>query len=74
MSKTIKLILAITALSAIAPAQSLRAEAPARWLVAQIASCTLDGRQVPAGANYCREGRLWVCSGSGTWSNTNKPC
>ena len=74
MNKTIKLIAAIAALSAIAPVQSLRAEAPARWLVAQIASCNLDGRQVPAGANFCKEGRLWICSGSGTWTNTNKPC
>ena len=74
MKKTIKLIAAIAALSAIAPAQSLRAEAPARWLVAQTATCVLDGRQVPSGANYCREGFLWVCSGSGTWTNTNKPC
>lgn len=74
MKKTIKLIAAIAALSAIAPAQSLRAEAPARWLVAQNATCMLDGRQVPSGANYCKEGLLWVCSGSGTWTNTNKPC
>jgi hypothetical protein len=74
MKKTIKLITAIAALSAIAPAQSLRAEAPARWLVAQYATCVLDGRQVPSGANYCKEGRLWICSGSGTWTNTNKPC
>jgi len=72
--KTIKLIAVIAVLSAIAPAQSLRAEAPARWLVAQNVSCNLDGRQVPAGANYCRQGFLWVCSGSGTWTSTNKPC
>ena len=73
--RAIKLIAAVAVLAAIAPAQPLRAEAQSpRWLVAQIASCDLDGRRVPAGANYCREGRLWVCSGSGTWTNTNKPC
>jgi hypothetical protein len=73
--KAIKLIAAFAALAAIAPAQTLRAEAqPPRWLVAQNVTCTLDGRQVPVGANYCREGNLWICSGSGSWTNTNKPC
>ena len=73
--KAIKLIAAFAALAAVAPAQTLRAEAqPPRWLVAQNVTCELDGRRVPAGAHYCREGYLWVCSGSGTWNNTNKPC
>ena len=73
--KAIKLIAAFAALAATAPAQTLRAEAQTpRWLVAQEVSCTLDNRQVPVGARYCREGFLWVCSGGGTWNNTNKPC
>jgi hypothetical protein len=73
--KTIKLIAVLAALGSLAPAQNLRAEVQApRWLVAQIASCNLEGRQVPAGANFCKKGFLWVCSGSGTWTNTNKPC
>jgi hypothetical protein len=74
--KAIKLIAALAALAAIAPAQTLRAEAqqPPRWLVAQNATCDLDGRRVPVGTRYCREGYTWVCGGGGNWNNTNKPC
>lgn len=72
--KALKLIASIVALSAIAPAQSLRAEAPARWLLAQNAYCTLDGRKVPEGTSYCSQGSVLLCSASGTWRNTNKPC
>lgn len=73
--KAFKLLAAIATLTALASAQPLLADTtPGRWLVAQETSCVLDGRRVPIGANYCREGRMWVCSGSGTWTNTNKPC
>ena len=74
--KRLKLIAAIAALAAapVVPAQNKDTAAPAPWLVAQTATCDLDGRRVPSGASYCREGRVWVCSASGTWTNTNKPC
>jgi hypothetical protein len=74
--KRLKLIAAITALATMAPIVPAQGEqaAPAPWLVAQSATCELEGRRVPAGASYCREGRLWLCTASGTWSNTNKPC
>jgi hypothetical protein len=76
LMKTTTLIVGLSALGALAPAETLRAEPPARWLVAQQreTTCSLDGRQVPVGANYCRQSSLWVCSGNGTWTNTNRPC
>lgn len=74
MKKALRLMAAVATLTAIAPAQPLLAEPAPRWLVAQEVSCVLDGRRVPVGASYCREGRRWVCSGSGTWRNTNRSC
>ena len=70
--KFLKLVLAFALLAVAAPSSPQTAPAP--WLVAQIASCEVDGRKVPTEAYYCREGRLWVCTTNGTWTNTNKPC
>jgi hypothetical protein len=38
------------------------------------ATCTLDGRNVPQGMSYCREGYVVRCSARGTWENTGQRC
>lgn len=72
--KVLKLTLAAALSLSAAPTLPQAASATPSWLVAQVAYCDLDGRKVPNETTFCREGRLWVCSTSGTWSNTNKPC
>lgn len=72
--KPLKLVLAAALLLAAAPSLPQAPSAAPSWLVAQISYCDLDGRKVPTETQFCREGRLWVCSTSGTWTNTNKPC
>lgn len=71
--KLLKLTLAAALALVAAPTMPQAPSAPS-WLVAQVAYCDLDGRKVPTETRYCREGRVWECSKSGTWINTNKPC
>jgi hypothetical protein len=72
--KVLKLALAAAFSLAAAPSLPQAPAAPPAWLVAQISYCDIDGRKVPTDSTTCREGRLWVCSTSGTWTNTQKPC
>ena len=75
------MITAVLALGFITASMSLSAEPaskPAPWLVAQAdrpkPKCQVDGRDVPVGSTFCREGSLHVCDGRGTWSDSRKPC
>lgn len=75
----LKLALAAVAFAAAMPlAPAVANDRPAPWLVAQTdrvqRTCDLDGRKVPVGATYCREGKVHQCSPQGGWTNTNKPC
>lgn len=72
--KTFKLLVAAMLTGAAGPSLPQTPAAPPSWLVAQISYCDLEGRKVPTETRYCREGRVWECSKSGTWINTNKPC
>jgi hypothetical protein len=74
--KALKIVLAVAALAASVPlAPAVANDRPAPWLVAQTErTCEFDGRRVPVGATYCREGKVWLCTPQGGWINTNKPC
>jgi hypothetical protein len=77
--KTLKLVLAIATFAAAMPlAPAVANDRPAAWLVAQTdrveRTCDLDGRKVPVGTMYCREGKVQQCTPQGGWINTNKPC
>jgi hypothetical protein len=72
--KVLKLALAGALAFAAAPTMPQAPSATPSWLVAQISYCDLDGRKVPTETTTCRESQTWVCSKSGTWTNTNKPC
>jgi hypothetical protein len=50
---------------------------PAHLILAQAgggATCEQDGRRVPRGTTYCREGYVMRCSGRGSWQKTDKRC
>jgi len=72
--KLSKLVLAAALSVSAAPSLPQAPTAAPSWLVAQISYCDLDGRKVPTETRFCREGRVWECSKSGNWVNTNKPC
>lgn len=44
------------------------------WLLAEVATCEIDGGKVPHRSLLCRQGTQWVCNSRGSWEDTRKPC
>jgi hypothetical protein len=58
---------------ALAPAASEQAPPPRLLAQEGMPTCKLDGRDVPTGATFCREKRVWVCE-RGSWVSSGKAC
>jgi hypothetical protein len=79
MRSKIALLTALLTAALALPSLAGAPEQPAGWLlIAQSdrkqPTCELDGRQVPLGMTYCREGYVWKCNRNGNWERTSMAC
>jgi hypothetical protein len=71
--KTIRLLLVATL--PLIPAGNAPAEPkPLPFMLAQLATCKVEGLRVPAGTRMCMKQYVMVCSAHGTWQNTGEAC
>lgn len=77
MRSKIAMLASLLAATLALPSQARAPEQTTGWLLlaqSEQATCQLDGRKVPLGTTYCREGYVVKCNRSGNWERTSKRC